>query len=277
MSIIDGPSLGMASVPSNTTARFFPALCTVGRKPRRTGHAILFGLVSTHPFAHDLKHCLRLSLTERHHRSISRASTAADAPATVASDTRIRPPYSLLAPSSRERGSRYRPSRCSSSSARSRCCQPAPHRSRCLPQSNALGSVRTPSSSGSSARNCGTSRASPARPGWRAAPAPRFGKWRSPIGHDRIADIFVDDPLMMANWRRHRREVAVDHLDQPLRSHPLAGAGKSLDVAEQHVMTRRCPSAASAGRSISPSTMRGSTYFPKVSRIRSLRRNCSTI
>src|SRR5260370_531976 len=35
-------------------------------------------------------------------RSISRASTASEALAMVASDTRMRPPYSLLAPSSRE-------------------------------------------------------------------------------------------------------------------------------------------------------------------------------
>ena len=43
------------------------------------------------------------------------------------------------------------------------------------------------------------------------------------------------------------------------------------------VMTRRWPSAASAGPSISPSTTRGSTYLPKVSRRRSLSRSCSTI
>src|SRR6516164_3081204 len=33
------------------------------------------------------------------------------------------------------------------------------------------------------------------------------------------------------------------------------------------VITRRCPSAASTGRSTSPSTPRGSIYLPKVSRI----------
>ena len=43
------------------------------------------------------------------------------------------------------------------------------------------------------------------------------------------------------------------------------------------VMTRRSPSAASAGPSSSPATTRGSTYLPKVSRSRSLSRNCSTI
>src|SRR5882724_499582 len=52
---------------------------------------------------------------------------------------------------------------------------------------------------------------------------------------------------------------------------------KPLTSQNSTVMTRRCPSAASMGRSISPSTMRGSMYFPKVSRMRSLRRNCSTI
>ena len=39
---------------------------------------------------------------------------------------------------------------------------------------------------------------------------------------------------MMADRRGHRREVAVHDLDQPLRGHAFAGAGKSLDVAEQH-------------------------------------------
>ncbi len=44
------------------------------------------------------------------------------------------------------------------------------------------------------------------------------------------------------------------------------------------VITRRCPSAAArTGRSIRLSTMRGSMYLPKVWRMRSLRRSCSTI
>jgi len=59
-------------------------------------------------------------------------------------------------------------------------------------------------------------------------------KGRAPIRHDGIANIFVDDPLMIADWPRHRREVAIHDLHKTLRSHPLAGAGKSPDVAEQH-------------------------------------------
>ena len=44
------------------------------------------------------------------------------------------------------------------------------------------------------------------------------------------------------------------------------------------VITRRCPSVAvSACRPISPSTILGSMYLPKVSRICSLRRSCSTM
>src|SRR6266436_6139028 len=67
-------------------------------------------------------------------------------------------------------------------------------------------------------------------------------KRRAPIGHDGIAYILVDDPLMIPNGRRHGREVAVHDLHEPLGC-----------------------------------TIRGSMYFPKVSRMRSLRRNCSTI
>ena len=39
---------------------------------------------------------------------------------------------------------------------------------------------------------------------------------------------------MIPNGRRHGREVAVHDLHEPLGCHPLAGAGKSPEVAEQN-------------------------------------------
>src|SRR6202008_922599 len=55
---------------------------------------------------------------------------------------------------------------------------------------------------------------------------------RAPIGHDGIADIFVDDAAVGADWPRHGGEIAVDDLDEPLRRHALAHRGKALHVAE---------------------------------------------
>ena len=61
-----------------------------------------------------------------------------------------------------------------------------------------------------------------------------LGKRRSPIGHDRVADIFVDDAAMAADRSRHRRQIMVHHLDEALRRHAFAEACKALHVAEQH-------------------------------------------
>src|SRR6202021_334269 len=70
------------------------------------------------------------------------------------------------------------------------------------------------------------------------------GEWGPPIRHDGVTDIFVDNSLMMADWRGHRRKETVHDLDQPLRRHAFAGTGKSFDVAEQHrhhtALTFRC-------------------------------------
>ena len=71
-----------------------------------------------------------------------------------------------------------------------------------------------------------------------------LGKRRPPIGHDGVADIFVDDAAMAADRPRHRRQIVVHHLDEALRRHALAEAGKALHVAEQH---RHHPPLAVAG------------------------------
>ena len=50
---------------------------------------------------------------------------------------------------------------------------------------------------------------------------------RSPIGHDGVADIFVDDAAVLADRRRHRRKIPVHHFDQALRRHFLADADET--------------------------------------------------
>src|SRR5207244_4896668 len=73
-----------------------------------------------------------------------------------------------------------------------------------------------------------------------------LGKRRPPIGHDRVADIFVDDAAMAADRSRHRRQVVIHHLDKPLRRHAFAEAGKAFHVAEQH--RHHAPLAVGGGR-----------------------------
>src|SRR5262249_45909698 len=61
-----------------------------------------------------------------------------------------------------------------------------------------------------------------------------LGERRSPIGHDGVADIFVDDSSMIADRCGHFRKVSVHDLYEPLGRHSLARAGKSFAIAEQH-------------------------------------------
>ena len=58
------------------------------------------------------------------------------------------------------------------------------------------------------------------------------GERRSPISHDGVADIFVDDPLLAPDWLRHGRQIAVHHLDESLWRHAFAQARKAFHVAE---------------------------------------------
>jgi hypothetical protein len=57
---------------------------------------------------------------------------------------------------------------------------------------------------------------------------------RPPEGHDRVADVLVDDPVVAADRLRHRRQVTVDDRDEPGRRRDLAERGEALHVAEQH-------------------------------------------
>ena len=59
------------------------------------------------------------------------------------------------------------------------------------------------------------------------------GERRAPERHDRVADIFVDDPVVAAYRVGDHRKVAVQHVDEADRRHALAEAGKALHVAEQ--------------------------------------------
>jgi hypothetical protein len=102
-------------------------------------------------------------------------------------------------------------------------------------------------------------------------------RW-APISHDAVADILVDDPSVVPDWFGHDRKVVVHDLDETLRGHAFAKAGEALQVAEQH---SHHPALAFGGRQIwvidQPSTTRGSMYFPNVSLMRWLLRNCTTI
>jgi hypothetical protein len=55
---------------------------------------------------------------------------------------------------------------------------------------------------------------------------------RSPIGHDGVADILVDDALLGPDRLGHGREVAVHHPDEALRRDALAQAREPFHVAE---------------------------------------------
>ena len=75
-------------------------------------------------------------------------------------------------------------------------------------------------------------------------------------------------PSMLAHRDRHRGEVAVDDRHQARGRGEIAQRGRALHVAEQD--GHDAPLAAGGdqlGRSTRPSTMRGSTYLPKVSLI----------
>src|SRR5262249_45606780 len=58
------------------------------------------------------------------------------------------------------------------------------------------------------------------------------GEGRSPIGHDRITNVLVDDAVARAYLLRHDGEVTIEHLDQRCRGDFLCQRAEPLHVAE---------------------------------------------
>ena len=54
-----------------------------------------------------------------------------------------------------------------------------------------------------------------------------------PKRHDRVADIFIDDSVVLTNDRHHASHVFVEHFDYLFRFHRFAHRGKSANVAEE--------------------------------------------
>ena len=81
----------------------------------------------------------------------------------------------------------------------------------------------------------------------KAAVLLRRAEGRAPEGHDGVADIFVDDPMVAAHRFRHQREIAVDDPHHSRRRHAFAEAGEAPHVAEEH---RHLPPVAGAGQPV---------------------------
>src|SRR5262249_53055915 len=56
----------------------------------------------------------------------------------------------------------------------------------------------------------------------------------SPIRHDRIADVLIDNSAVAADWLGHDGQVAVHDLDEPLRRHAFTERREPLHVAEHY-------------------------------------------
>jgi hypothetical protein len=61
----------------------------------------------------------------------------------------------------------------------------------------------------------------------------RTSKRRAPEGHDSIADILVDDAIIMPYPLGHHGHIAVQHIDQPDRRHSLTEGSEALHIAKQ--------------------------------------------
>jgi hypothetical protein len=59
------------------------------------------------------------------------------------------------------------------------------------------------------------------------------GKGRAPVGHNSVADIFVDDAVVMPYRLRHHGHITVQHIDQSGRRHALAKCGEPPHIAKQ--------------------------------------------
>ena len=57
---------------------------------------------------------------------------------------------------------------------------------------------------------------------------------RAEYGHDGIADIFVQEPVVLEDDVRHRRQILVEKMDQLLRRQALRNRCKPLDIGEEH-------------------------------------------
>src|SRR5262245_62948901 len=82
-------------------------------------------------------------------------------------------------------------------------------------RSHSNGMLRTPSSSGRSLRKVGNAIYHVDRgEACRRRLIGRLHERRSPVGHDRVADILVDDAAVIADRFGHGRQIAVHHLDE---------------------------------------------------------------
>ena len=60
-----------------------------------------------------------------------------------------------------------------------------------------------------------------------------IGEWRSPEGHDGIADILVDDSVKLSDRLRHQRKILIEEFHNAIRRQSLPDRGGAFQIGKE--------------------------------------------